>query len=126
MRPQYKRYVPKGTYEILDHLASMTVSSPTFIDKAGDFPELNIDTEFEALNESLLLIREPLGEERYQTLISLSDRMRAHFEADQEDKTDDSLKGRELIFEMEDILIAAGDIDAEATPPELIETPTPD
>jgi hypothetical protein len=30
--------------------------------------------------------------------------MRVHFEADPEDKTDDSLAGRQLIHEMEDLL----------------------
>jgi hypothetical protein len=34
----------------------------------------------------------------------MSDRMRAHFEADPEDKTDDSLKGRDIIVEMENLL----------------------
>jgi hypothetical protein len=30
--------------------------------------------------------------------------MKAHFEADPEDKTDDSLAGRQLIYDMEDVL----------------------
>jgi len=34
----------------------------------------------------------------------MSDRMRAHFDADPEDKTDDSRKARAIIFEMEDLL----------------------
>jgi len=34
--------------------------------------------------------------------------MRAHFEADPEDKTDDALKGREIIREMEDLLRRRG------------------
>jgi hypothetical protein len=34
----------------------------------------------------------------------LSDRMRAHFEADPEDKTGDALAGRRIIREMEGIL----------------------
>ena len=38
----------------------------------------------------------------------MSDWMRAHFEADPEDKTDDALKGREIIREMEDLLRRRG------------------
>jgi hypothetical protein len=34
-----------------------------------------------------------LGEERYLKLIEMSDRMRAHFEPDPANKTDDTLKG---------------------------------
>ena len=48
--------------------------------------------------------REKLGEERYLKLIEMSDRMRAHFEADPEGKTDDTRKGCAIIREMEDLL----------------------
>lgn len=41
-----------------------------------------------------------LGEERYSRRMEMSDRMRAHFEADPDDTTDDALKGREIIDEM--------------------------
>lgn len=82
------------------------LSSPTFIDTTGYFPERSIATEFYALNESLKLLRPKLGEDRYLALAELSDRMRAHFEADPEDKTEDSLKGRDCILEMEEILRA--------------------
>jgi hypothetical protein len=36
--------------------------------------------------------------------MEMSDRMRAHFEADPDDTTDDALKGREIIDEMRDLL----------------------
>ena len=45
-----------------------------------------------------------LGEERYSRRMEMSDRMRAHFEADPDDTTDDALKGREIIDEMRDLL----------------------
>jgi hypothetical protein len=48
-----------------------------------------------------------VGEENYQALVALSDKMRAHFEADPEDKTDDGTKGRNCIVEMEAILKAS-------------------
>jgi hypothetical protein len=101
-------YVPKTKGEIWDFLGSMMLSAPTFIDKSGYFPDRNLESEFFALNEGLKAIRKQTGEENYQKLADLSARMRAHFEADPEDKTDDSVKGRECILEMEDILRAAG------------------
>jgi hypothetical protein len=82
----------------------MVLKSPTFVDKTGYFPKQNIDTVFQALNEGLRLIRGTLGEERYLKLVEMSDRMRAHFEADPEDKTDDTLRGRDIIYEREDLL----------------------
>ena len=102
-----KSYVPQGISEIMDLLGSMMLSSPTFKDKTGYFPDRNIDTEFLALNEGLKTIRKRVGEDNYQALVALSDRMRAHFEADPEDKTEDGIKGRDCILEMEDILKAS-------------------
>ncbi len=88
----------------MDMLGSMMLSSPTFEDDSGYFPEQNINTVFFSLNEGLKMVRKKLGEDRYSALLSLSDQMRIHFEADAEDKSGDTLAGRELILEMEDIL----------------------
>jgi hypothetical protein len=92
----------------MDYLGAMMLDSPTFIDRTGYFPGSNLQTTFYELNESLRLIRERLGEERYLKLMEMSDRMRAHFEADPEDRTDDTLKGRAIIREMEDLLKQSG------------------
>ena len=97
-------YLPEGIAELRDHLGMMMLSSPTFVDKTGYFPYRNLEVVFQQLNESLRLIRGKLGEERYLALAQMSDRMRAHFEADPDDKTDDTLKGRDLIVEMRDLL----------------------
>ncbi len=40
-------------------------------------------------------------------LVALSHKTRAHFEADPEDETQDGIKGRDCIIEMEDILKAS-------------------
>jgi hypothetical protein len=93
--------------EIWDFLGAMMLTAPTFKDTSGFFPEHNIDSEFFALNEGLKTIRKKVGEENYQALVALSDKMRAHFEADPENKTGDCVKGRDCILEMEDILKAA-------------------
>jgi len=105
--PPYKEYIPQTIGEIMDMLADMMLSSPTFKDKTGYFPHRSLESEFYTLNESLKLIRKRVGEENYKILVDLSDRMRAHFEADPENKTEDTIRGRELIEEMEDVLKAA-------------------
>jgi hypothetical protein len=100
--PRYKPYVPQTVGDMMDLLGMMMLSSPTF--KDDYFTERSVETVFSSLNGGLENIRKKLGEERYQTLRTLSDRMRAHFEADPEDKTEDSLAGRQIIHEMEDVL----------------------
>jgi hypothetical protein len=100
----YSQYVPEGESEILDHLSMMMLSPPTFIDDLGYFPERNINTTFDALNEGLRLIRKRLGEEKYATLIAMSDQMRKHFEVDPEDVTGEATEGRKIIDRMMMIL----------------------
>jgi len=85
----------------------MILGSPTFKDRTGYFPDRSIDTEFFSLKEGLKVVRKKLGEERYEALVGMADRMRAHFEADPEDKTEDGLAGRRIIQEMDDILRAS-------------------
>lgn len=103
-----KPYVPQGISEIWDFLGAMMLSASTFKDKTGYFPDRNIDTTFFTLNEGLKTIRKKVGEENYQALVALSEKMRAHFEADPEDKTGDGMKGRDCIIAMEDILKSSG------------------
>ena len=90
--------------ELIDFLAGMLRDSPTFVDRWGHFPRQTIDTQFTALKDSFAVLRRQLGEERHAQLIDMADRMRAHFEADPEDKTEDGAAGRKLLFEMEDVL----------------------
>ena len=96
--------VPQNLQELLDLLSSMLVSAPKFLDKTGWLPFLNLDYVFQQLDEGLSHNRRTLGEERYHELMRMSDRMRALFEADPEDKTGETMKGCKIIHEMEDIL----------------------
>jgi len=105
---RYKPYIPQGVGELLDRLGSMMLGSPTFKDGTGYFPQMNIDTEFFALNEGLSVLREKLGEECYQTLKARSDQMRALFESDPDSVNGGTRAGCKLIREMEDILMSAG------------------
>jgi len=101
----YKPYIPKDFGELMDHLAHMLFAAPKFNTRL--LPRENIDTTFCSLNEGLLAVRKKLGEERYTALKALSDKMRALFEADPDDKTGDTQAGREIIHEMEGILKSA-------------------
>ncbi len=101
---EYKPCIPRGISELLDYLAHVMLAAPTFKDKTGYLRRTNVDTTFISLNEGLLTVRKKLGEERYAALKALSDKMRALFEADPEDKSGDTQAGREIIHEMEDML----------------------
>jgi len=101
---RYRPYIPQDVGELWDKLGSMMLGAPLFKDRAGYFPQKNIDTEFFALNEGLLALRKELGEERYATLRSMSDKMRALFESDPDNTNGGTKAGRKLIREMEDIL----------------------
>ena len=103
MSRAYDPYIPETIGELLDQLASMTGSAPTFIDSLGIFPR-TIDSEFFVLKEGLKVVRKKIGEERYAQCVEMADRMRALFEADPEDTNGESQAGRELIFDMEDVL----------------------
>jgi hypothetical protein len=100
----HKPYIPQTISELWDHLGSMMLNSPKFLDDSGYFPWQNIDTEFFALNESLKILRKKFGEDNYAEMVALSGKMRAHFEADPEDKTEEALMGRDCILAMEDII----------------------
>lgn len=99
----YDPYIPETVGELLDQLTSMTGSAPTFAHPLGIFPQ-TIDTEFFALTEGLKAVRKKIGEERYAQCVEMADRMRVLFEADPEDVNGQTQAGRELIFDMEDVL----------------------
>ena len=109
MNDNYKPYIPQGISEIIDQLGFMMLSSPTFIDKLGYFREQNIDTVFFQLNQGLRLIQKKLGDDKYQALVAMSDKMRAHFEADHENEggieiTENLRAGSQIINEMQALL----------------------
>jgi hypothetical protein len=103
MRP-HKPYIAQTLGELRDLIASMILTAPTFIDRAGHFPHRNIHTEFEGLNGSLDHLRGKLGEERYAKMREMSGQMRALFEADPEIKTGETIRGCELLYEMDVML----------------------
>lgn len=103
MKPA-KMHVPQDIQEILVLLSWILLKSPQFIEKSGYFQSMSVEYVFGRLKEGLANVRETLGEERYQELMRMSDRMQAHFIADPENKTGETRKGRDIIYEMEDVL----------------------
>jgi hypothetical protein len=91
---KFRPHIPESLGELLDNLASMLLSSPTFIDRTGYFPEKNLETSFYALNEGLGRLRAELGEELYRKLTEMSGQMRAWFEADPADITGETRRQR--------------------------------
>lgn len=106
MARKYQPYIPQTLGELLDKMGFMLLSSPTFIDKSGYFPGRDVETSFYGLNEGLRNLRPQLGEELYQKLRAMSDQMRAYFEADPERTTGDTLKGKQLALDMEELIEA--------------------
>lgn len=100
-------YIPASISEIYDLLGSMILGAPTFIDRLGHFPERNIDSQFHQLTEGLGIIRKKIGEDRYLQLIELSRQAKILFAADQDDMNGQTDAGRNLLFQIEGLLIAA-------------------
>ncbi len=105
MKPAKMR-VPQNVGELRDILSLMLLSAPKCLDNTGYFPYQNLDYVFQRLVAGLEHNRATLGEERYRQLIEMSDRMRALFEADPDDKTGETLQGCKIIHAMADILTA--------------------
>ncbi|MBB5687775.1 hypothetical protein [Sphingobium boeckii] len=107
MQRPYSPYIPEDVSDIMDLLGWMMLKSPKFEDKSGYFVGQNIDTTFFALLEGLKNIEPKVGKENYDSLVVMSGRMREHFAADPDDKTDDGLAGRQIIFDMENLIKAS-------------------
>jgi hypothetical protein len=101
---KYEPYIPQTTGEIYDLLATFIGSSPKFEDKFGDYPAMNIETEFYALNEGWKNVRKKLGEEDYARALAITARMKEMFLADPEDVTGETHEGRKLVWQLEDII----------------------
>ncbi len=104
---KYEPYIPQTTGEIYDLLAAFIGDSPKFLDKFGDFPDMNIETEFHALNEGWKNVRKKLGEEDYARVLAITAQMKEMFLADPEDVTGETHAGRKLVWQLEDIIRAS-------------------
>jgi hypothetical protein len=88
-------------------LTVILLCSPRFEDPTGGFqPWHSLELRFYTLNEGLQDLRGQLGEELYQKLSAMSDQIRAYFEADPDEKTGETRKGKDLVYDMEDLVKA--------------------
>jgi hypothetical protein len=104
----YRPHIDKSLGELLDTMTFMLLRSPKFRDQSGYFPEMNLDNSFYGLNESLrrLQPQPQLGDELYAKLAGMSDQMRAYFEADPDQTTGETRKGKDLVYDMEELIKA--------------------
>jgi hypothetical protein len=105
MSPPKTIYVPQSISELIDFVGAVGPSAPTFVERDSRIPNMDINYRFYQLHEGLKAVRKKLGEARYLQLKDMSDLSRTLFEADPEDKTGETRQGRNLWFDMEDILI---------------------
>lgn len=103
----YKPYVPQTLGELWDHIGSMVLGAPKFIDTSGFFPDMNIESEYFALVEGLKVVRPQLGEERYAKLVEMAERTKAYFVAAADEDADEVWAGRNLLLEMDEIVSEA-------------------
>ncbi|KQS01491.1 hypothetical protein ASG11_17715 [Sphingomonas sp. Leaf357] len=97
-------YIPASLSEVNDLIGSMVLGAPTFIDDTGVFPNRNIDSRFHQLVEGFGLVRKKLGEDRYARLIDMAARAKALFADDPTDSNGKTDVGRQLLYDMEDVL----------------------
>jgi hypothetical protein len=99
--------IPSSFGDLLDKLTTILLCSPRFEDPTGGGqPWRNLDVRFYTLNEGLLNLRPKLGEELYHKLAVMSDEIRAYFEADPDETTGETRKGKDLVYEMEEMVKA--------------------
>jgi len=106
-QPSGKHCIPDGIAEIIDQLGSMMFTSPTLSTRLATSLTRISTPGFFALNEGLKTIRKKVGGENYAAFVALSDKMRVHFEGGREDRTEDGIKGRDCIMDIEHILKAS-------------------
>lgn len=102
--PNPEPYIPESLSEIYDLLALMVLKAPTFVDKTGYFPEQDIHTVFIMLTGGIDKVRKKLGEERYAKLNDLAAQAKVLFADDPDDSNGKTDQGRDLLFEIEDLI----------------------
>jgi hypothetical protein len=106
MSRPYRPHIDISLGELLDTMTFMLLSSPKFQDDSGYLRGMSLETSFYGLNESLRRLQPQLGEALYAKLTAMSDQMRAYFEADPEQTTGETRKGKDLVYDMEELIKA--------------------
>lgn len=100
-------HFPKDLDSIYDFLGWMMLYAPEFRSDMFPASEQGVDITFFGLDEGLKRVRSQIGEKTYLQLVAMSQQMRAHFEADPENKNGECKIGRALIEDMSDIIEAS-------------------
>jgi hypothetical protein len=106
MPRKYERHVAKSLGDLADQASWLRMSAPRFDFMRLWFPEGNIDTAFVSFDKGLQNNRALLGEALFHRLAQMSNDMRACFEADPEDDTGETARGKLLAREAEALLEA--------------------
>jgi len=99
-----KVHIPNDISELLTLLGWISVKAPKFTDRTGYLPGVTLDSAFHALSGGLSNVRPELDDSAFHRLRLMSEQARALFEADPDDKTGQTLQGRQLILQMEDVV----------------------
>jgi hypothetical protein len=106
MPRKYEHHVAESLGELADQTSWLRMSAPKFDFMRLWFPHEAIDTAFDAFNKGIQKHRSQLGESLFQRLVQMSSDMRACFEADPEDNTGETSRGRLLAADAEALLDA--------------------
>jgi hypothetical protein len=99
-----KMFIPQNISDLVDVLMWMILYAPKFTGSTAYSSFRNAGYQFRQLNEGLAFNRKNLGGDCYQMLAQMSDQMRALFEADPDDTTGDTAKGRRILQDMLEIV----------------------
>jgi hypothetical protein len=104
MTYEYRPHIAQNLDELVGSLYCMLGDAPKFVAHSDLLEGMNIDAEFAALNDGLEFLRPELGEELFQRFYKMTGEIKTCFEADPDDSNGEAMRGRHLIFEMEETL----------------------
>jgi hypothetical protein len=99
-----KNRVAETLSELADQADTIASMAPRFDSSHIYYPWENIDTNFEAFNEGLQRLRAQLGEGLFETLVAMAAQMRACFDADPENRTGETRKGKQIGTDIADLV----------------------
>jgi hypothetical protein len=100
MPTPYRHFPAVNLGQLADAIISTSLQAPKFNFLEAYFPRRSIDQAMQDLNESIDNLRPQLDGGLYESLLQMSDQMRACFKADPENKTGETRRGKELAQHM--------------------------
>lgn len=102
MYQRRRQYVPQGRSELLEYIAFLVLSGPTFVDHY--FPDQTLDSVFDAFAEGVGKVEKKLGSERYALILDLSGKAREHYRRDPDQTNGGVDEATDLLLEIEELL----------------------